>query len=641
MPPSVSEPTAREQPLAALFVASWYPGINDPGLGRFVANQAEALRDSGLVRPLVASFETAYVDSSAAGRADAVMTYLRHALETRADAISPAGWSLPAQIGVARLPVPEPSRVGALPPGAEADHRRAALEALAERLDTAGMTGVVHAHTAYPDGYAALGAAERLGWPLVITEHASFVARQLRQPEYRRRYLEAAEAASRFIAVSDMLASELRTAIPEIGEKLVVVPNVIPLHAFDPASLEQRNRDELLFVGDRKERKGIVVLLRAFADVLEERPGATLRLIGKSSTDGDEARWKEMATDFGISHAVRFEGTTDRAGVAAALRRASVFVHPSPRETFGVVTLEALASGVPVVATESGGISGILADERLGALVPARDSRMLARAILRTLERLAEFDPQALRGAVAPYSGESVAPRLAALYARVIAEADGERAPASSATPTVPWQGRAEPIEHPVIVLAHDTQRAARAIARLPAELQRRVTLVTHGDAAREPLPSDVRRVVFTRDHIAVELQRRGLHGRRGGLRDRVLRLVANPLAPIRRRLVRGGLVELRWEATAAGIHAAIREMPHAPGDGTSPPEVLCVDVPDHAVGARLVADEGFRATPGGLSWLADRWAAAQAVDGPSGDAGSAAVAAARERAEASPSSTF
>ena len=601
----MAEPTDGAQPVAVLIVATWYPAVDDPGRGRFVADQAEALQDSGLVRPLVASFETAYVDNlPGARRASTVTGHLRSALATRDDIVSPGGWLAPPAIGTARLPTPEPFGKASLTPGREADHRREALELLAGRLDSRGMRGVVHAHTAYPDGYAAIGAARGLGWPLVITEHASFVSRQLRNPEHRRRYLEAVEAASRFIAVSDMLASELVAAIPEVEDKLVVIPNVIALDAFEAGSAEERHPDELLFIGNRKERKGMIVLLRAFADVLEARPGATLRLIGKSSTYAEEEQWLRLADDLGVAHAVTFDAPTDRVGVAAALRRASVFVHPSPRETFGVVTLEALASGLPVVATQSGGISAILEDDRLGALVPPQDPRMLARAVQRTLARRHEFDPEILRGAVQPFSGQAVAARLRTLYDDVIRKAGGG-GPRGTEGRTLDWSGMATPTGD-VVVFAHDTDRAARFLSRMPAGLLARIALVTNGEPVNEELPQGIGRVVLTRSRIDDELRRGGLIGPRGPLLTRVMRLVSNPVAPIRRRLVKGGPAELRWRASVTGIRRAFDEM--IPGDGGPAPEVVCLDILDYAVAAELVAAGRLQAGPGGLAWLADRW---------------------------------
>lgn len=623
----------RSAPVQALIVATWYPGVDDPGRGRFVADQAEALLNSGLVRPLVASFEIAYVgDAAAARRSETVTARLRAAVASRSDLVSPLGWSTAGRIGTARLPVPEPYGRGSLPAGEEADRRAAALELLADRLDTGGLPGVVHAHTAYPDGYAAVALARRLGWPLVITEHASFVARQLRQPEHRRRYLEAVAAASRFIAVSDMLASELRAAIPELDGKLLVLPNVIPLDDFRPAGLEERTADELIFVGNRKERKGMAILLRAFADVLERRPSATLRLIGKAPTDAEEQHWREMARDLEIAHAVRFDGPADRVGVAAALRSASVFVHPSPRETFGVVTLEALASGLPVVGTQSGGISAILEDRRLGELVPPQDPRMLARAVLRTLERREEFDPTTLRAAVERFSPSAIAPRLAMLYGEVIAEDDQHPARAAHPTSDIGWDGHLEPVPERVVVVANDTDRASRFLAGMPADLLRRMTLVTHGSTSGEALPEGIGRVVQAQDYITAELRHRGLFGPRGTLSERVRRLARNPIGPLQRRLVKGGLAELRWQANATGLSRALDEA-LAGQDGTT--EVYSLDALDYAVTAPLVSAGRLQPVPGGLLWLADRWVALQATE----VSPSVSVDAAPATASASPAS--
>lgn len=616
----------RPEPILAVLVSSWYPSVDDPGLGRFVADQADALSASGRVRPLVASFDVAYTRGRLdVRRVDAVTAYLRHALTGRTDAVSPAGWSLSAGAGVARLPVPEPTGRDSLPAGEEADHRRAALEILADRLDTGGRTGVVHAHTAYPDGYAAIGMAERLGWPLVITEHASYVGRILRQPQQRRRYLEAAGAASRFIAVSDMLATELTAAIPEIRDKVVVVPNVVALDEFEAAPPDERTADELIFVGDRKERKGLVVLLRAFADVLERRPTATLRLIGKSPTPAEEERWQRLASDFDMAHAVRFEGIADRTAVARALSRASVFVHPSPRETFALVTLEALASGIPVVGTDSGGVNGILSDDRLGALVPPHDSRTLALAILRTLERRDDFDPGVLRAAAARFSGEKVVPRLVAVYEEALADAPPRQRPL---TGTVTWDGRAEPLDEAVVV-AHDPGRAARVLEQLPPGILERLTLVTIGDEVPPGLPPGLGRVVATGEYLGEELTRLGLRGGRG-LRDRVRRLAADPLAAIRRRLVKGGLPELRWRAQAEATRRALSEIAGAARARGSHLEVVCLDVTDYAVTLPLVASGEVRPAPGGPLWLADRWASVQA--GEERSARRAAVASASPR---------
>ena len=169
----------------------------------------------------------------------------------------------------------------------------------------------------------------------------------------------------------------------------------MPVALFRAAPLEERRTDELLFVGYRKASKGIENLLRAVAVARAARPTVTLRLLGRSPDEATEDGWRSLAASLGIADAVSFEEPVDRAGIADAMARASLFVHPSPRETFGVVAVEALASGTPVVATDSGGVTEILGPEpgRFGALVPADDPTALGHAIVETLERRAALRP--------------------------------------------------------------------------------------------------------------------------------------------------------------------------------------------------------------------------------------------------------
>ena len=111
----------------------------------------------------------------------------------------------------------------------------------ADRLGEEGAgRGIVHAHTVYPDGAAAAILAERLGWPLVITEHSSFVERIVATPGQREAYVAAVERSAKVFAVSEMLAGELRVAFPTVAERFHVLPNLVPVDLFQPAPVEGR-----------------------------------------------------------------------------------------------------------------------------------------------------------------------------------------------------------------------------------------------------------------------------------------------------------------------------------------------------------------------------------------------------------------
>jgi len=606
----VPKTPSNSAPLNVLIVASWYPGIDDTARGRFVADQAEALLRTGHVRPLVVSFDPALADLELlpkGDRANPIETHRATALASRPDAVSPRAWGSGAGIPVARIPLPEGPGSGPSN-DRQGELRRRALSDLIESLETVGP-GVVHAHTAYPDGYAAAHAAADLGWPLVITEHSTFVQRQLGRSVQRRAYLDAVNAAGRFIAVSEPLGRELRASVPGIGEKLEVVPNAVAIEDFTPMGLDRRRPDELLYVGYRRERKGIVTLLQAFADVLEERPSATLRMLGRSLTKEEERRWQDLAAELAIGHAVTFEPPADRAGIAAAMQRASVLVHASHRETFGITTIEALAAGLPVVAAEAGGITEMLHDERLGELVPPQDARYLARAILRTLDRRSEFDPAYLRAATEPFAARTVADRLLTIYSEVLSvNAAGDRRAAGSGA-RIPWAGHADPLPVRVLAFASDADRAERQLASLPDDLLARLDVVTCGTADR--FPPTVRRVVDASVQVNRRLRQVGLHGPRGNAMSRVRRLLRDPLGPLRRRLAPGGLHELRQRAVCAGMVAAAEEAGVVSGTD-EPTELVCLDAIDYVAGAPLVSAGGVRPAPGGVLWLADRWQSLQ-----------------------------
>jgi hypothetical protein len=391
------------------------------------------------------------------------------------------------------------------------------------------------------------------------------------------------------------------------------MPNTIPIEQYAITGPEARRAEELLFVGYRKPLKGIATLIRAFADVREMRPGATLRLVGKSPTPELEREWVELADQLGVLGAVVFDDAMDRRGVAAAMSRASVLVHPSVRETFGMTTLEALASGTPVVAARSGGISGLLEDGRLGELVPPFDSRALARAVLRTLDRRDRFDPHVLRAAVEPFSASRVAGRLVDLYEQLAPDPGSAQSP--SARPIL--EARRPHVPPRLLVIANDTERASQLLDGVPSALLSRIVLVSSGHDEEISLPPTLCAVVVTWPHVEDELGRIGLLGPRGALGDRVQRAAMNPLAAIVRRLRPDARARQRTRATIAGIRRALNDPAVRSLLTDGPVPVVCVDAIDHEAASPMTESGQLQVVPGVL-WLADVWGGQEAEEMPS-----------------------
>ena len=629
-------------PIDVLVVASWFPAYDDAAAGRFVADQAEAVAATGVARVSVVSFDAARLSGGATARGRQAATVLRAGIAAVGAAeplfVAPA-WGVEPTLPVARLTIPD-GLTAAAGPAHGSVHRAALLDALGRRLRAsraAGSQGVVHAHTVYPDGAAAISVADRLGWPLVVTEHSSFVGKIVSIPAQRAAYARTLRRAHRTLAVSEMLARELRAAFPDEADRIEVLPNAVPLDLFSPGDPAARVPDELLFVGYRKATKGIENVLRAVAAARDRRPSIRLRLLGRSPDVATEARWLDLVEELGLVGLVTFEDPVDRAGIAAAMRRASLFVHPSPRETFGVVAVEALASGLPVVATDSGGVTEILGADpgALGAIVPIDDAAALGAAMVEVLERRESFEPEALRAAVERrFGADFVAERLLVTYREAIAAAGAGSIAGVPPIPATPARARSASTGagpragERTIVVALDRERAAGRLAPLPAALRDRLVVLTATEPAAYPLPA-VGRVV----EVAVPTEWRPAPAsgppairaasRRSGVLARLARLAADPRGTIARRLGPGA----GSEAALAPATAALRQHAAPVDDGHEAIEVLALDGHDFLAAAPVVDAGLARPAEGGLRRLADRWhAAASANAGTTSTAGEAAA---------------
>ena len=608
------------EPLDVL-VVGWYPSAEDPIAGRFVADQAAALAATGRVRPWAASFEPFWLHGDLSLRtraADAWPAAVRMAA-AEGRAIFPEGAFGPSGVPVVHLGAAAGRSAGAGRDN-EAIHRERALQAL---VDGAGRhVDLIHAHVGYPEGAAAARVAARIGVPLVLTEHATFLARIFANPAHRARYAEAVRSAARVVAVGSALAAQIRAEMPHAAPKLVVIPNTVDVAAFPLQGPDDRDPDELLWVGYRREVKGTGTLLRAFARVRAARPGTVLRLVGRSTTGEEEAGWHQLAAELGIADAVRFDPPADRAGVAAAMARAGLFVHPGTRETFGIVAVEALASGMPVVATDSGGVTEVLGPDpgALGALVPHSDPAALADAILATLARRQSFDPARLRAhAESRYGAPAVAGRIADLYDEVLHEAAaaGSRgravAPGTAdavASPLV----RAPRVPSPAVLVAFDRPALDRVLPACPAWLLRDLVVITRGGevaGVRETVALDPR----LEPEVAALLAWSGRGG--GGLRS----LVRSPLAWLRRRRGRRRLELAVRPALESAVAAGIARVNAAGGRPDEPALLACLGGIDIVAALPAVGAGRAMLAPGALRWLGDaRWPLADASTVATGD---------------------
>jgi phosphatidylinositol alpha-mannosyltransferase len=183
------------------------------------------------------------------------------------------------------------------------------------------------------------------------------------------------------IAVSDLAR---RWQIEALGSDAVEIPNGVDVGSFANAPVLEgypRPGKTVLFLGRFDERrKGMDVLLRALPGLVQHFPDVEVLIVGR----GDDDELREEAGSLGGN--LRFLGQVDDEEKAAALRSADVYCAPNTGgESFGIVLVEAMAAGTPVVASDLDAFRRVLQDGEVGRLVPVGDSNALAEALVEVL----------------------------------------------------------------------------------------------------------------------------------------------------------------------------------------------------------------------------------------------------------------
>jgi len=237
---------------------------------------------------------------------------------------------------------------------------------------------VIHCHSAYPPAYVATTLRGWFGTPVVVRPHGTDILpgeRIRKHPRLEERLRETLRSVDAVVAQGEFL----QEVVSELGveqRRIRVIHNGVDLARFANAGAFDHPRPYILALGNLSHRKGFDVLLRAYARL--SQPRADLIIAG----DGAEADALErLAGELGISGRVRFLGQVEGQTQVDLYRSADFFVCPSRREPFANVILEALASGLPVVASSVGGNLQLVNDGVHGLLFPSEDDAGLATAM--------------------------------------------------------------------------------------------------------------------------------------------------------------------------------------------------------------------------------------------------------------------
>lgn len=250
---------------------------------------------------------------------------------------------------------------------------------------------VIHAHTLGSASALGVWLKKRLHCPLVVTTHGSDTAVRIEQGRAAE-LKPLCDGADCVVAVSSALAAKLKTC----GTKtpVEVILNGFRIRSL-PAVSEERARCAVVQVGHLIKQKHFDVTLRAFARLKKEYPAAQFTVVGQGS---ERKALEALADELGVSESVHFLGQLPNEAVLAEMSKAQFFCMPSVREGFGIVYLEAMASGCVAIGTEGEGIADLIESGKNGFLVPPEDSEAIWQVMQRCLQHPAEAEAIAARG---------------------------------------------------------------------------------------------------------------------------------------------------------------------------------------------------------------------------------------------------
>jgi glycosyltransferase involved in cell wall biosynthesis len=246
----------------------------------------------------------------------------------------------------------------------------------------------------------------------------------------------------KIVGCANCITDDIRSRFPHYAHKCETVYNGVDTNTFYPANRRVGSPagETLITVGRVSPEKGLHVLLEAFETILEKRPTAKLRVIGPESilpaevfTKGDNSRLCELMSACGGNYLqslqervnrsmpqnVSFVGQLSRTQTAEEMRNATILVQPSLYDLLPLPVIEGMMTGIPIVASQVGGLSEVILDGETGLLVKAGDSVKLAEALMMLLDSPSKGHTLGAAGharAVYEFSWEATVDRLGLCY---------------------------------------------------------------------------------------------------------------------------------------------------------------------------------------------------------------------------------
>lgn len=271
---------------------------------------------------------------------------------------------------------------------------------------------IINSHLSYPAGFLGTIIQKRKKIPNILTEH-SWIRKYFRSWIHKKCVLYAIKNSSCLISVSRALKDDVRSIC---NRTVFVVPNVIDVDRFQIIKAGKSDRLNIGILGGMGNfRKGLDILLKSVS--LLKKTDLSVHIGG----DGIYLeKFKKMAIDLGVYEKCKFYGEIPPGEITQFYSALDIFVLASRDETFGVVIVEAMSCGLPVIATRCGGPEEIITGET-GVLVEKENPEDLAQAIIYVSENLGLYNKDLIRKyAKDKYGQESFVNNMTKIYQDVL-----------------------------------------------------------------------------------------------------------------------------------------------------------------------------------------------------------------------------
>ena len=282
--------------------------------------------------------------------------------------------------------------------------------------------GIVHAHHTWTAGYAGARLKEEYGTPFVVTGHGYDVySLPFKDDEWRKKIEYVLNTADHVITVSQSNLACIKKL--DVSTPVTVIPNGFRSDLFSHCDTSEcrkmlnlpQDKKIILTVGNLEPVKGQRHLVEALQRIVRERKDILCVIVGAGKL---RPALERQIRSLGLEDYIMLAGGKPHDEIPLWMNACDLFVLPSVRESFGVVQIEAMACGKPVVATRNGGSEEVITSDDYGLLVEPADPEDLAEKILVALDR--EWDQEKILTYAERFTWENIVEEIRGVYTQIL-----------------------------------------------------------------------------------------------------------------------------------------------------------------------------------------------------------------------------